>query len=87
MVSQDLMRRLVGMELLLKSPLWLGLIVLTALVHVGFFVAVRRMMRRDAERARQLEREAAAACVSEVVANPRPGTTSAPTGRDTDAGA
>lgn len=87
MVSQAVTRRLVAMELLLKSPLWLGLIALTALVHVGFFVAVRRMMRRDAERARQLEREAAAACVSEVVATPRPGTASAAMGRDGDAGA
>jgi hypothetical protein len=87
MVSQAVTRRLVAMELLLKSPLWLGLIVLTALVHVGFFVAVRRMMRRDAERTRELEREAAASCVSEAVAKPRPGTTSAGTGRGGDAGA
>lgn len=45
------------MQLLLSSPLWIALIVLTLAVHVGFFVALRRMQKRDAERQRSQERQ------------------------------
>lgn len=36
------------MELILANPLWIALLVVTIGVHVGFFVAVRRLMRKDA---------------------------------------
>jgi hypothetical protein len=40
------------MRLLLDNPLWIVVIVITLALHIGFFVAVRRMMRekpRDPE--------------------------------------
>jgi len=40
------------MALLLSSPLWMVLIAVTLGIHVAFFVAIRRLQRRDAERLR-----------------------------------
>jgi ABC-type spermidine/putrescine transport system permease subunit I len=44
------------MQLLLSSPLWIALIITTIAVHVGFFVALRRMQKRDAARQRSQQR-------------------------------
>ena len=35
------------MQLLLDNPLWMIVIGLTVVVHVGFFVAIRKVMRRE----------------------------------------
>lgn len=43
------------MDLLLSSPLWIVLIVVTVALHVGFAIAVRRMIRRDEARRREAE--------------------------------
>lgn len=37
------------MQLLLNHPLWIVVIVVTILLHVGFFIAIRRVMRRSSE--------------------------------------
>lgn len=38
------------LSLLLDSPLWIAVLVVTVGLHVAFFVAVRRLSRRDAPR-------------------------------------
>lgn len=34
------------MQLLLNHPLWIVVIVVTILLHVGLFVVIRRLMRK-----------------------------------------
>lgn len=37
------------MQLLLNNPLWIVIIVVTILLHVAFFIGIRRVMRKAAE--------------------------------------
>ena len=35
------------MQLLLNNPLWIVIIVVTILLHVGFFFGIRRVIRKE----------------------------------------
>jgi len=35
------------MQLLLNNPLWIAIIVVTILLHVGFFIGIRRVIRKE----------------------------------------
>jgi flagellar basal body-associated protein FliL len=37
------------MQLLLNNPLWIVIIVVTVLLHVAFFIGIRRVMRKAKE--------------------------------------
>ena len=37
------------MQLLLSSPLWIVVIVVTVLLHVGFFIGIRHVLRKAKE--------------------------------------
>ena len=37
------------MQLLLNNPLWIVIIVVTILLHVVFFIGIRRVMRKAKE--------------------------------------
>jgi len=37
------------MQLLLNNPLWIVIIVVTVLLHVAFFIGIRRVMRKAEE--------------------------------------
>jgi len=37
------------MQLLLNHPLWIVVIVVTILLHVAFFIGIRRVLRKAAE--------------------------------------
>jgi uncharacterized protein YneF (UPF0154 family) len=34
------------MQLLLNNPLWIVVIVVTVLLHIGFFIGIRRVIRK-----------------------------------------
>jgi flagellar basal body-associated protein FliL len=38
------------MQLLLDNPLWIVVIVLTVLLHVGFYIGIRRVIRKSEEK-------------------------------------
>ena len=37
------------MQLLLDNPLWIVIIVVTILLHVGFFIGIRHVLRKAKE--------------------------------------
>ncbi len=41
------------MRLLLSQPLWLVVLLITVAVHVGFVLAIRRLIAKDRERAKE----------------------------------
>lgn len=38
------------LNLLLQSPLWMAVLAITAALHVGFVIVIRRLIRRDSSR-------------------------------------